>query len=188
MSPAADKIRVNRAPVLALWGAVVAERAGYRRDEALTLGQALAGLNARSKGKRLGIYEDAGKPEKRLPVHEGSAASARAKKVGAKFAVPMVGREVPAIRTEDGVRATVSGKPTNPETVEHYLSGKLGDDLARIRKAMEKLADAHWPDAKGAHGFALYESFRPNVPAGTKGWGAKGVLDLTKLKELAKAE
>jgi hypothetical protein len=115
---------VNRAPVLALWGAVVAERAGYRWDEALTLGQALAGLNARSKGKRLGIYEDAGKPEKRLPVHDGSAASARAKKVGAKFAVPMVGREVPAIRTEDGVRATVGGKPTNPETVEHYLSGK----------------------------------------------------------------
>ena len=151
----------------------MAERAGFRRDEALTLGQALAGLNARSKGRRLGIYEDAGKPEKRLPVHEGSAASARAKKVGAKFAVPMVGREVPAIRTEDGVRATASGKPTNPETVQHYLAGKLGDDLARVRKAMEKLADAHWPDARGAHGFTLYEAFRPNIPVVTKGWGER---------------
>jgi len=185
---AAHVVRVNRAPVLALWAAVVAERAGFRREEALTLGQALAGLNARSKGKRLGIYEDTGKPEKRLPVHDGSAASARAKKIGAKFAVALVGREVPAIRTEDGVRAIVSGKPTNPESVAHYLAGKLGDDLGRVRKAMEKLADAHWPEARGAHGYALYEAFRPKIPTGTKGWGAKGVLDLAKMKELAKGE
>ena len=30
-------IKVNRAPVLTLWGAVVAERLGFDRDEALTL-------------------------------------------------------------------------------------------------------------------------------------------------------
>ncbi len=31
-------IKINRAPVLTLWAAVVAERLGFRRDEALTLG------------------------------------------------------------------------------------------------------------------------------------------------------
>lgn len=33
--------------------------------------------------------------------------------------------------------------------------------------------------------FGLYESFRPAIPAGVKGWGAAGVLDLDRLKTLA---
>jgi hypothetical protein len=45
---AVRKVKVNRAPVLTLWAAVVAERLGYERDEALTLGKAVAGLNAQS--------------------------------------------------------------------------------------------------------------------------------------------
>ena len=52
-----EKVRVNRAPVLTLWAAVVAERLGFERDEALTLGRALAGLTAHAKGVRLGILE-----------------------------------------------------------------------------------------------------------------------------------
>jgi hypothetical protein len=43
-------IRINRAPVLTLWAAVVAERLGFDHDTALTLGRAVAGLNAYSKG------------------------------------------------------------------------------------------------------------------------------------------
>jgi hypothetical protein len=37
-------ILVNRAPVLTLWASVVAERLGFDRDEALSLGKAVAGL------------------------------------------------------------------------------------------------------------------------------------------------
>ena len=48
-------IYINRAPVLTLWAAVVAERLGFRRDEALTLGRAVAGLNAYSKEVSLGL-------------------------------------------------------------------------------------------------------------------------------------
>ena len=33
------KIKINRAPVLTLWAAVVAERLGYNKSEALTLGK-----------------------------------------------------------------------------------------------------------------------------------------------------
>lgn len=29
---------------------------------------------------------------------------------------------------------------------------------------------------------ALYETFRPEVPVGTRGWGAIGVLDLTRVR------
>jgi hypothetical protein len=46
-------IRINRAPVLTLWAAVVAERLGFDHDTALTLGRAAAGLNAYSKASRM---------------------------------------------------------------------------------------------------------------------------------------
>ncbi len=34
--------------------------------------------------------------------------------------------------------------------------------------------------------YALYEQFRPEIPAGVKGWGAKGVLDLGLIDRLAR--
>ena len=51
-------IQINRAPVLTLWAAVVAERLGYDSAAALTLGRAVAGLNAQAKGRRLHIFEE----------------------------------------------------------------------------------------------------------------------------------
>lgn len=50
-------ISINRAPVLTLWASVVAQRLGLDKDEALSLGKALAGLTAQTKGRRLGIYQ-----------------------------------------------------------------------------------------------------------------------------------
>ncbi len=55
---ATHKVQINRAPVLTLWATVVAERLGYDREAALTFGQAVVGLNAQSKGRRLGIFEE----------------------------------------------------------------------------------------------------------------------------------
>jgi hypothetical protein len=39
---------------------------------------------------------------------------------------------------------------------------------------------------KTEEAFALYEVFRPEIPRGTRGWGAKGVLDLEKITAMAK--
>jgi hypothetical protein len=50
-------VMINQAPVLTLWAAVVAEVLGFKHDEALTLGRAVAGLNAYSKGVSLGLFE-----------------------------------------------------------------------------------------------------------------------------------
>ena len=47
MAPTAPPIRVNRAPVLSPWAAVVAERLGYPPETALTLGGFVAGFSAR---------------------------------------------------------------------------------------------------------------------------------------------
>jgi hypothetical protein len=48
---------VNRAPVLTLWAAVVAERLGHPADTALTLGRAVAGSAARMKARNIGREE-----------------------------------------------------------------------------------------------------------------------------------
>jgi hypothetical protein len=48
---------VNRAPVLTIWAAVVAEALGFEHDEALTLGRAVAGVNAYLKGVSLGLFK-----------------------------------------------------------------------------------------------------------------------------------
>ena len=70
-------ISINRAPVLTLWAAVVAQRLGFDEVEALTLGKAVAGLNAQAKGRRLGIF----KP------HEEKATKAREKDRGERFLI-----------------------------------------------------------------------------------------------------
>jgi len=43
--------------VLTLGAAVAAEVLGFEQDEALTLGRAVAGLNAYSKGVSLGVFQ-----------------------------------------------------------------------------------------------------------------------------------
>ena len=172
-----DAIEINRAPVLTLWGAVVAERMGHDGDAALTLGKCLAGLNAQTKGRRLGIY---GPPK----AGEGGGVP---KKVGLgeEFWVELCGRPLPAKKTADGVRAVVKDKPIDPAKVQQYLAGKFGDALAAVRAAMADLAGAFKRDDLAEQAFSLYEQFRPQIPAGRRGWGAKGPLDLDLIRSLA---
>jgi hypothetical protein len=41
------------------------------------------------------------------------------------------------------------------------------------------------PEELNRIGFRLYETFRPEVPSDVKGWGAKGMLDLAKIRDAA---
>ena len=50
---------INRAAVLTLRAAIVAERLGFERDESPSFGKALSGLRAQAKGRRLGRYDAA---------------------------------------------------------------------------------------------------------------------------------
>jgi hypothetical protein len=166
-------ITINRAPVLTLWAAVVAERLGYSRNEALTLGRAMAGMNAQAKAVHLGLRE---------PTPPGERAPKRA--TSGQQAVELLGRAVPVLRTPKGLRAAKDGKPESADAVERYLAGKFGDSLDGARSAMTALAARFTPDELAANAYALYERFRPEIPAGTRGWGAKGVLDLAALAQL----
>jgi len=174
---ATDRITVNRAPVLTLWATVVAERLGYDHKTALTLGKAVAGLNAQAKGQRLGIFE---KPkEKPLKVQRKGAKPK-------ENLVPLLGRLVPTVKSPEGVRAAIKGERIDPQSAEKYLAQKFGGDLIRVRTAMEELARAYKPDVLATEAFRMYEKFRPSVPAGQKGWGVKGVLDVNAIRLLAR--
>jgi hypothetical protein len=177
------KITINRAPVLTLWAAMVAERLGYDRDEAVTLGRALAGLNAASKARSLGITRSG------EPIAAGAEAAKKPEAAKPRLRSPhevaLMGRHIPVVKTPAGTRATSDARAIDPASVHRYLAKNFGDHLAPARAAMAKLAKSLEKDALDAHAFGLYEKFRPAVPKGVRGWGAKGVLDLNVVVALA---
>src|SRR5512140_328394 len=130
------KFTINRAPVLTLWAAVVAERQGHNWNEALTLGRAVAGLNAQSKGRRIGIYEQKTEEEQE---------KAKKEKQPAADTVTVLGRSVPVTRTGKGLRAAVDGEAIDPDAVQTYLEAKFGDQYEASRAAFEKLAKSYTP-------------------------------------------
>lgn len=178
-----EKIKINRAPVLTLWAAVVAEQLGYPQDTALTLGKAVAGLNAQSKGQRLGIYE---------PSEEKPAKSEKEAKTppasGPEQSVHLLGRSVAVIRTDQGLFAQEKEKAMDPRSVEKYLQQKFKETLPEVRQAMKALAQSVDTHTLERRGYDWYETFRPAVPEGKRGWGAAGELDLTKIQALARGK
>ena len=95
----------------------------------------MAGLNAQAKSRRLGIF----KP------HEEKAKKAREKERGERFWIEVLGRPVPVMNTEGGIRSVRGSKPIDPGSVRRYLEDKFGDDLKAARLAMQKLAKAYRP-------------------------------------------
>jgi hypothetical protein len=70
--------------------------------------------------------------------------------------------------------------------VFYRLADKFGDDLKAVQSAMKKLAKAYKSNELAKRAYALYERFRPSIPEGVKGWGAKGDLDLGLIERLGK--
>ena len=166
------RITINRVPVLTVWAVVVAEHLGYDRDAAVTLG-----LNAHSKARRLGIIE--------ASTDHGGQSDPRARKPGKTSVVPLLGRPVSAMNTDHGLRATRQDQPIDPRGVTRYLQQKFGHALPDVQVAIETLAKAYPPEQLAAQAYPLYESFRPGIPEGTRGWGAAGELDLDAMRSLA---
>ena len=168
-------IKINRAPVMTLWAAVVARHLGFTWDEALTMGRAVAGLNAHAKGLSLGLFQ---------PTPRALLAHRKDLKGRAKLHVDLLHRAVPVVRTPAGLRAASKGRPIEPRSVKVYLEGRFGDALGEVTAAMQKLAGSLPPGELAARAYALYVKFRPSVPAGAAGWGAAGVLSV---KAIARA-
>ncbi|MBP0444098.1 hypothetical protein J8J14_04840 [Roseomonas sp. SSH11] len=172
MAPTDEKtIRINRAPVLTLWAAIVAERLGHPPDTALSLGSHVAGTAARAKARRLGLDEVSAREEPRA----ASVAEERQR---------LLGREIAVTRDDGGMLMADAGdgRPVPAEPARAYLARAFGPRLAEARGAMEALAAGFSPEELNRIGFRLYEAFRPEVPPDIKGWGAKGSLDLQKIR------
>jgi len=108
----------------------------------------------------------------------------KAKKAGV-FSVALLGRAVPVLHTAEGIRAVGKDqKPVEPASVEKYLKSKFGEALPAVRTVMQELAKSRSVDALSEEAFSLYEQFRPSVPAGESGWGAKGTLSLARIVAL----
>jgi hypothetical protein len=172
MAASEAPVRVNRAPVLTLWAAVVAERLGHPPDTALSLASFVAGTAARAKARRLGIAEE--------HEHAGDAAPS-----GPRATARLLGRDVPLTHDADGVvmADAGAGKPAGSGPPRAYVAKAFGSRLGEVRAAMEELAARYDPQELNRIGFRLYERFRPEVPTDVRGWGAKGTLDLRKIRE-----
>ena len=163
-------IRVNRAPVLTLWAAIVAERLGHDEDAAITLGRAVAGASARVKARSIGLEETC-RDADRLVAPKDAVRTVR-----------LLGREVPVVEHEGSDHALDRDRAASPKAARAYVEKAFGADLPAVRRAMETLADSLDPAELNRTGFRLYEGFRPEVAPGTKGWGAKGLLDLGRIR------
>ncbi len=170
------EIRVNRAPFLTLWAAVVARRLGYDEDEALTLGREIAGLTAQAKGRRLGIYEP------RPAAQQDKTATKRAE-MGAER-VELMDRLIPCLRTDKGLRALVGTAPGDPDGVRRYLVSKFKDALPLVEEKLTALAARVEPSDLDRQAMDLYMQMRPVVQSGEAGWGRAGTLDLEKIDAL----
>ncbi len=175
MTDKGGEIRVNRAPVLTLWAAIVAERLGHDADAAITLGRAVAGSSARVKARAIGLEEK---------HEEGNLrdTAKQATRPASQRAVHLLGRDVPMVEQDGSQYALDGDTPASPRPAYAYVERAFGEHLPAVRRAMEGLADSLPPEELNRTGFRLYEQFRPEVPAGTKGWGAKGVLDLKRIE------
>jgi hypothetical protein len=165
MADAPSFVRVNRAPVLTLWAAVVAERLGHPPETALSLASAVAATAARAKAGRPRLAEDRD--------HPGPPPATAS----------LLGREVRLTRDARGVVLADAGEagPAPAGPVAAYLTRAFGGRLDEVQAAMKALAERYAPEALNRIGFRLYEQFRPEVPSDVTGWGAKGELDLRKI-------
>jgi len=172
-------ITINHTPVLTLWAAVVARRLGFGRDEALTLGRAVAGLSTYSRGVSIGLL---------APSPKAIKNRRRNLKAGKRLRVDLLQRAVPMVRTRKGLRALNKDRLIAPDSVEQYLEIKFGDALKMVRSSMKRLARSMSAPEIAQQADALYEKFRPKVPASVPGWVAEGKLDLARIERLGKTK
>jgi hypothetical protein len=92
--------------------------------------------------------------------------------------IRLLGRDIPVLPAAGGIlRAEDNSKPASARRVQSYIARTFGDRLAE----MEALAATLPPEELNRVGFRLHEHFRPDVPQGAEGWGAKGVLQVDRI-------
>jgi hypothetical protein len=145
-------IEVGPRPVLILWGTIVAEHLGFDRDEALTLGRALASLGGRTTDPVPEIMTPAEIAEIRATLRPGQTID-----------VALFDRVLCMTKEPDGLRAVVKNRLIDPVAVERYLGEQFGDHIDSVAGAMISLAETLPPPQLMEWALELYERFRPEA-------------------------
>lgn len=171
-------VQINRAPVLTLWVACIAETEGHSFEEGLSYGKWISGVYAQKKGQSLGIYEAKEKTEQEIESRK-----LRDKKLGVAM-VDVFGTHIPTLVKNGRHLAVTDGKCIEPASVLRYLKKSFGEQgFIETKGAMEDaISNVPSQEELGKRAYHLYEQFRP----AWKGWGMKGELSLEIIKEVVK--
>ena len=123
-----DSISINRAPLLTLWAAVVAERLDFGRADRADAGPGRGGPQAHARGVSLGIVE----PEPDLVRERGERLADRG-----QLHVDLLGRAVP-VGAHPGRAASV-GRRTTPSPWSTAGSRKASIRLRDARALLDTL-------------------------------------------------
>jgi hypothetical protein len=168
-------ILINRSPVLTLWGTIVAQVLYPKATltEALSLGSAVAAQLSKAKGTSLGIYQD----------EEGKAGGRKGDGHGVVVAddslleFHLLGFVVHGREGPDGLRAIANqGLEQDPYKTWNLLQRRFGDALGFVMDRMERAAALAGREQLESSAYHYYMHIRPEIPDGTKGWGAHGRL------------
>jgi hypothetical protein len=166
-------ILINRSPVLTLWATIVARNLYTKLDlsEALSLGSAVAAQIAKAKGTELGIFSEGARKDSQEQSNESCE----------EF-FDLLGVKICAAKTDVGIRATINGQIQDPSKtwarLKRSFQGGLGFVMAKMDEAAKSAGS---PEELEASAYRFYMHIRPHIPEGTKGWGAHGHLETTKL-------
>ncbi|KAI0771594.1 hypothetical protein BD413DRAFT_624977 [Trametes elegans] len=173
---------VNRAPIMTAWAFVVAERLGFRREEALSIASVYTEMNAVAKGASLGL----------VPDKQRQARGTDASRTGSQPYVELMGRRCltspraphrPLYQTASGQwQALSGGAPVQPGAAFAYITRALRQTAPHIVGALRLLAASFPPPELNARGFALYAEFRPSAD----GWGQRAEVRCADILALRK--
>lgn len=175
ISSGSEPITINRAPVLQLWGSVVAKfvHPDLPWVACLSIGNAISSLCAVSKGRSIGLIEPADGTKKDKKTRQRQTDDTRIVKVMG-FSLPIKG---------DAVIVGGKPKPLKGESLKHKFGGQQYDAVKAAFEDSLRSWKGH-EDELNTKAFHMYEQFRPTVAGGQKGWGQKGELSIS---EIAKA-
>ncbi|KAG6890538.1 hypothetical protein C0992_000798 [Termitomyces sp. T32_za158] len=161
---------VNRAPLMTLWAMTVAERLGFRREEALSIASVYTEMNALTKGVSLGIYQS------------GKVSNMEAVGGGSQSYIEFMGRR-PLYRTQTQQwRALSNGTPAEPSPAFSYISRAFRQTTPHISGALRLLASSFNVEDLNGLAWGLYAQFRPTVDQ----WGAKSEVKCSTILDLRK--
>ncbi|KAK1236492.1 hypothetical protein PQX77_000269 [Marasmius sp. AFHP31] len=184
---------INRAPLMTLWATMVAERMGFKREEALSIGidtrslichfpsmnqnhlvlysaSVYTEMNAISKGVSLGIFE------------EGKGKGLDATSGGTQPYVDFIGRSPLYQTQEEDWRALLHSIPVKPSAAFGYISRSFRQTTPHIAGSLRLLADSYSPNEINGKAWSLYVKFRPDVNE----WGKRSKVECSDILNLRK--